>query len=1358
MAIERIDSIFDIQTLNAEYNQFLGLTKGAKDSLMELYNTTTQFKDSNISTLTENTQKLSVAINGSLESTQKAAASYAGLTQKVSEQIAQTQNAVGVTNQFAAANDMLSKQLIKNKIANDDLVKSQKDNAKAYQDGRISLEQYEKALGEIKSQQDNLKSSNKDIVTTVNGQTDAYKALDAAYQKAAASAKTLQAAALAARQKASTTQNPEDEQQAALLTSQANKQAQAANQLNNSLKMIDSSVGESKRKVGDYTGALKILETGLFEVNAKIQQMAASGQQGTKAYADLTRQGELLNTILGQQEQGFSSITMQIRNSERALQTMRAEGLGDTEMFEQYRMSVAKAAQQQKEFALQQKLLESQTPLLASITLAAKGLAGAYAVGAGAAALFADGDEKVAKSLNQLVAIMTLLQGLQQAYELVQESGAIMLELKTVFLKKNTIALEENTVAQEVNAAATEGITTATGAAEAATISFTAVLAASGIGAVVIGLIAMYEILTSVGSTEKEAAEKALELDEAIDRLNETLAAEATLLNTVQDNLKNQLEIELSYSEKAKGTYNEQYQIKKQIAAVDLKIAENNINSAGGLDKINAQIKEGAKNLEALNKQKEDLDKKDIDAVNKKNKPQGGVADPYGFVVGFESLINSKRASNAKAAAEAVDKDYQDKKKSFDNLIKLRNDYNTANKNSEDVEIDNVKHTEEEIVKQVEQAAKIRAEAIIQVNQFILSNERSTQQQRLQAQQTILTEQIRIIEAEKTSKLSDTSLSDKARAMIEADAQAAINKATVQTLEERRKLNEDYRLRNLAAQTEYNKDLIDQQAAAAAAIYTNDKKSLDDRLKAYTDYYDAQRALADNELHGRLSAAGFSDQEIDAIKNGDKVRVEGKKITADELLAIEGDYNAKIVDVNSKTQKNVNDIVVSWAKKNADDVDKANKENSDSSATLNYNKQLSALNKSLADKLISIKEYNKKREALDQQFHITQEAENLNADQKSIDALKKNQKEINAAIAKNTNDLVKAKEGGNQEQIDAAQSVADALIQANIDANGKIKEADKKLADDQKSLVEESVKFYIGQKDIQAKQEKQLAEASADYAKELVDASFERENNKLQKQIDLNDRLDAAETKRIDNSSLSEQEKANELIILQKTTATQDEQLKKKQRDEKVKEAKFDRDVSVAKIAGTTAEAVIALEAKAAEAFATAAVLAADPLTSAYAGVALASAASIESQVGLTIALGAVQVASVLSKPIPTYFIGTDNHPGGLAKVHSGEIVSEPNKAPFLTPDGETVMNLAAKTKVIPKSKVDEMVSAEMRVNRFGTLEFNSNAVEKKIDKLTDAIVWQTEQLKPKPVRRTTNNTIIIDGKFAQRIQKSIYD
>lgn len=70
----------------------------------------------------------------------------------------------------------------------------------------------------------------------------------------------------------------------------------------------------------------------------------------------------------------------------------------------------------------------------------------------------------------------------------------------------------------------------------------------------------------------------------------------------------------------------------------------------------------------------------------------------------------------------------------------------------------------------------------------------------------------------------------------------------------------------------------------------------------------------------------------------------------------------------------------------------------------------------------------------------------------------------------------------------------------------------------------------------------------------------------------------------------------------------------------------------------------------------------------------------------ITGVLGALQIAAVLSKPIPSYAEGTGagTHKGGLARVgeEGPELVTLPSGKQFLTPDGDTYMDLPAGSKV----------------------------------------------------------------------------
>lgn len=335
--------------------------------------------------------------------------------------------------------------------------------------------------------------------------------------------------------------------------------------LSDELLRLESSYGQNGRNVGNYSKALKTLEEEFKKVTSAMEAMetksktavqnlgaakpmgfdagrwsqnnttALSGPGGVpvsvlnedaEAYAKLSQQAGYLNTIIQKNEVGFSSVTQQIRTNEKALQSLRAAGLEGSEAFAQLREETIESAREMKEFQRQQKLLESELPALKALTLAAKGLGGAYAIGAGASALFAEGNEKVEKELNKLVAIMTLLQGIEEAWQLVQQAGAARMAFKAT--------------ATEVATAATAAYTFVTEAATGATMALNAALVASGIGAIIVALGGMIYLLSKAKVNVTELYEAQAKLNEQMKDYYEALVKSNEALG---DELKKQDEI-----------------------------------------------------------------------------------------------------------------------------------------------------------------------------------------------------------------------------------------------------------------------------------------------------------------------------------------------------------------------------------------------------------------------------------------------------------------------------------------------------------------------------------------------------------------------------------------------------------------------------------------------------------------------------------------------------------------------------------------------------------------------------------------------------------------------------------------------
>jgi hypothetical protein len=76
-------------------------------------------------------------------------------------------------------------------------------------------------------------------------------------------------------------------------------------------------------------------------------------------------------------------------------------------------------------------------------------------------------------------------------------------------------------------------------------------------------------------------------------------------------------------------------------------------------------------------------------------------------------------------------------------------------------------------------------------------------------------------------------------------------------------------------------------------------------------------------------------------------------------------------------------------------------------------------------------------------------------------------------------------------------------------------------------------------------------------------------------------------------------------------------------------------------------------------------------------------------------ALAGVQIAAISSQPIPQYFKGTENHPGGLAMVgeRGEELMVMPSGDVRLSPATATVLDLPRGTEVIPNEETMKMLA-----------------------------------------------------------------
>lgn len=94
--------------------------------------------------------------------------------------------------------------------------------------------------------------------------------------------------------------------------------------------------------------------------------------------------------------------------------------------------------------------------------------------------------------------------------------------------------------------------------------------------------------------------------------------------------------------------------------------------------------------------------------------------------------------------------------------------------------------------------------------------------------------------------------------------------------------------------------------------------------------------------------------------------------------------------------------------------------------------------------------------------------------------------------------------------------------------------------------------------------------------------------------------------------------------------------------------------------------------------------------------------------IALAAALGAIQAAAIIAKPIPKYAHGTSNHPGGLAVVGDGggaELIRTGGRA-ILSPASATLMDLPAGAEVIPhRETMRRLALSNIQPEILGTRE-----------------------------------------------------
>jgi len=387
-------------------------------------------------------------------------------------------------------------------------LKENRTALKATQDQMIALDKtsktYAEDLAKLNAQQKTLKDQQTALQTTLKGQKDALAQVNKSANDYRAA---LQNIATTARQVSQETKG-----RTIFDVGSLNKQVQDVVATTSRLRGIfqgkidTQELEQFEQAIAGTTDEMQQLAQVIEFVKSKLDTLDPDSQE----FADLTRVVETGEQVLDQFNKTVENTgkgSQSLRGRLAALRTelvkLEDQGKENTQEFQDLQIEAGKLQDAIGDAQARIKVLSSDTRALDFGIGAIRGVASAFGVAEGAAALFDIKNEDVMESIQRLNAIMLILNGLQEIQNLLQKQSV-------VFIVGQQIATKAAAVAQGIYAAA---VGTSTGAMRA----FRLALLATGVGAFIVLIGSLVEVMSSLGDETDEATLSMNEFDDAVE-------------------------------------------------------------------------------------------------------------------------------------------------------------------------------------------------------------------------------------------------------------------------------------------------------------------------------------------------------------------------------------------------------------------------------------------------------------------------------------------------------------------------------------------------------------------------------------------------------------------------------------------------------------------------------------------------------------------------------------------------------------------------------------------------------------------------------------------------------------------------
>ena len=488
------------------------------------------------------------------------------------------------------------------------------------------------------------------------------------------------------------------------------------------------------------------------------------------------------------------------------------------------------------------------------------------------------------------------------------------------------------------------------------------------------------------------------------------------------------------------------------------------------------------------------------------------------------------------------------------------------------------------------------------------------------------------------------------------------------------KIAEKFNPKNENAESTFKKPLTDKEKREL-------EKAAQEKLKIQQAYQESELSLMDEGLEKELARIGIEySKKIAAVKGYSREEIATRKNLAKEMQRALDEYSIKYN--SDREKKDIENALTVVRKGSKEELDLKLQQ-----LELQRESEIDVAEKTGEDVFLIAEKYAKKKKELYEKYasdQISLIAENAAHEQKIRD--EEHIMDMLALKKKLASKQITQQEYAAEEyrlRLDYARKTTEAAIDAlelelqadnlSADDRAKIAEQLQKLKAD---LAEEEAEAEIAainsvtkaderaQKERQKNLKKWLQTASQAIGAigNLVSAVYDGQIDRIEEEQDANDEKYEKDVERYEKQAeqgaISEEEAEARKRSAKAATEAKNEELEKKKQEIAHKQAVWEKATSIAQAGIATALAI----------------------TEALPNIPLSI---------LIGALGAIQVATILATPIPSYADGTkgnDRHPGGTALVGDAgkhEVVMYAGKA-WVTPDTPTLVDLPKGAQVFP--------------------------------------------------------------------------